>query len=167
MSVVVFAVLCSLIGLTGQGRGAASQPADPVMARLLGRWEGTGTILKQPSTVRMEWAAALDGQFVRLTFQSLIGAEPRSQRFEGHAYYKGTTPAQFVATWFDSSGTVRPIAATSTSDELAAAWGTVDTELGETVYRILSDGRLEVVDRVKGKDGAWREFGRSNLTRAP
>ncbi len=167
MSVVVLALLCSLIVPAGQGRGPASPPADPLMSRLLGRWEGTGTILKQPSTVRMEWAAALDGQFVRLTFQSLIGAAPRSQRFEGHAYYQGTTSARFVATWFDSSGTVRPIAATSTADELAAAWGTADTELGETVYRLLSNDRMEVVDRVKGKDGAWREFGRSVLSRAP
>jgi hypothetical protein len=29
----------------------------------------------------------------------------------------------------------------------------------------VSDRELEVVDRVRGKDGAWRTFGRSTLSR--
>ena len=50
---------------------------------------------------------------------------------------------------------------------LVAAWGTPETEQGETTYRRLSPDQLEVVDRVLGKDGTWREFGRSTLRRVP
>jgi hypothetical protein len=48
-----------------------------------------------------------------------------------------------------------------------ASWGTADTEQGETTYRHVSDRELEVVDRVLGKNGEWREFGRSTLRRVP
>jgi hypothetical protein len=38
-------------------------------------------------------------------------------------------------------------------------------EEDETTYRLTSDSRMEIVDRVKSKDGTWREFGRSVVTR--
>ncbi len=142
-----------------------------MLNQLDGRWEGTGVILGQASRVQMEWARALDGRFMRLTFVSHIGPAPKTQRFEGHAYYQPNQPAgagHFRATWFDSSGLVRPIAATATADAagtLVAAWGTAATELGETTYRLIAPDRMEVVDRVRSKDGTWREFGRSALSR--
>jgi hypothetical protein len=46
-----------------------------------------------------------------------------------------------------------------------AAWGTAETEVGETTYRLTAPDRTEVVDRVKSKDGTWREFGRCTLSR--
>lgn len=144
---------------------AQPAPAMGVLAELEGRWEGTGTILGQPSRVQMEWTPALDARFVRLTFVSHIGPEPKARRFEGHAYYQPAGEGRYRATWFDSSGLVRPIAATSTSGTLVAAWGTAETEVGETTYRLTSADWMEVVDRVKSKDGTWREFGRSTLSR--
>ncbi len=48
-------------------------------------------------------------------------------------------------------------------DALVSQWGTPDTEQGETTYRLLPDGKMDVVDRVKGKDGTWRTFGQSGL----
>ena len=53
----------------------------------------------------------------------------------------------------------------SDGDALVSRWGTPDTEEGETTYRLTSDSRMEIVDRVKSKDGTWREFGRSLVTR--
>ena len=103
----------------------------------------------------------LSGRFVRLTWVSHIGQAPKTQRFEGVAYYQRDRPG-YRATWFDSSGMARPIDAERRAEAIVATWGTLETELGETTYR--PDGRdaVEVVDRVRGKNGEWREFGRTD-----
>lgn len=152
---------------------AAPQPPAPpdraaalaILDRLSGAWTGTGTILGQASTVEMQWTPVLDGRFVRLTFASHIGPPPTTRHFEGHAYYEVRPDGRLRATWFDSSGLTRPIDASVDASSLVAAWGTPETEVGETTYRVVSDGALEVVDRVRGKDGTWRTFGRSTLSR--
>jgi len=136
-----------------------------VLARLDGTWTGTGTILGQASRVEMQWTPVLDGRFVRLTFTSHIGPAPKTQRFEGHAYYEVRPDGAVRATWFDSSGMTRPITAVVEADAIVSAWGTPETEQGETAYRLVSASALLVVDRVRGKDGQWREFGRSTLSR--
>jgi hypothetical protein len=147
---------------------AASQSpgsdTDPV-PRLLGRWSGSGTILGQPSTIELQWTRVLGGTFVRLTHVSRIGPAPKTATFEGHAYYEAQPAGGYRATWFDSSGLTRPITAVAAGDALVASWGSPSTEEGETTYRLLADGQLEVVDRVKGRNGVWREFGRTRLSR--
>jgi hypothetical protein len=40
---------------------------------------------------------------------------------------------------------------------------TPETKVGETTYRLSAEGRLEVTDRVRQRDGAWRAFGQSVL----
>lgn len=148
-------------------------PPDPMLTFMTGRWAGTGTILGQPARVELEWTGVLDGRFARLTWVSHIGTAPKTQRFEGHAYYRRSPLPPYRATWFDSSGMVRPITAAfdrpseNASPALVAHWGTPETEQGETTYRRVSDQELEVVDRVLGKNGEWREFGRSTLGRVP
>jgi hypothetical protein len=139
--------------------------ATALFERLAGVWTGSGTILGQPSTVEMQWTPVLEGRFVRLTFASHIGLPPKTQHFEGHAYYEVRSAGRVRATWFDSSGLTRPIEATVEAASLVAAWGTPETEVGETTYRLVSDRALEVVDRVRGTDGTWRTFGRSTLSR--
>lgn len=42
-------------------------------------------------------------------------------------------------------------------------WGAPGQEQGKSVYRLLADGKLEVVDSVRQPDGNWREFGRFTL----
>lgn len=152
---------------------ATPQPSAPsdraaataILERLAGAWTGSGTILGQPATVEMQWTPVLDGRFVRLTFASHIGPPPKTQHFEGHAYYEVRSDGRVRATWFDSSGLTRPIDATVAAASLVAVWGTPETEVGETTYQLVSDRALEVVDRVRGKDGTWRTFGRSSLSR--
>ena len=151
---------------------AQPPPAPPdraaalsLLERLAGTWTGSGIILGQPSTVEMQWTPVLEGRFVRLTFASHIGPAPKTQHFEGHAYYEVRPDGRVRATWFDSSGLTRPIDATVDTSSLVATWGTPETELGETTYRVVSDRALEVVDRVRGADGTWRTFGRSTLSR--
>ena len=65
--------------------------------------------------------------------------------------------------WFDNTGMFRPLEARRNGDALISRWGTLDTEEGETTYHLLPDGKMDVVDRVKGKDGTWRQFGQSGL----
>lgn len=167
MRLSVAALLTAVWVTVPQDRPSPSPPApDPLHDLFAGRWEGTGTILGQPAGVELTVERVLDGRFTRLLWVSHIGPAGKSQRFEGHAYYRAIGGGRYRATWFDSSGMVRPIDATSTADALVGLWGTAQTEEGETTYRLASTNRLEVVDRVKGKDGTWREFGRSTLTRA-
>ena len=140
---------------------------DPLFSRLVGQWSGTGTVLGQPAKIEMSWTSELGGQFFRLTFRNQM---PKST-FEGHAYYRvplvpSTTlsaGARYRGMWFDNSGMMRPIDATSDGEALISKWGTPDIEEGETTYRLLTDGSMEIVDRVKGKDGTWRQFGQSGL----
>lgn len=145
---------------------AAAQPAsDPILSRLEGRWSGEGTVLNQPAQIEMEWAWALGGRFLRLTFRNTMGAAPKTQVFEGHAYYRPAGDGGYRGTWVDNSGAIRPIDARRDGDAIVAQWGTPDTEVGETTYRLLAADRMEVIDRVRQKDGTWRDFGRTALTR--
>ena len=139
---------------------AAAAP-DPLLSRLQGRWQGGGTVLETSAVVTLSWEWTLDGQFLRLNFTNQMG--PR--RFEGHAYYRAVGKGQYRGTWFDNSGMIRPIDAKQSDDALVANWGTADTERGETTYRLLPSGELEIVDRVLSRDGTWRVFGRVTATR--
>lgn len=132
---------------------------DPLLSRLAGEWIGSGTVLNQPAKIQLEWAWELGGQFLRLTFKN----EMPSTVFEGHAYYRAVGDGRYRGMWFDNSGMFRPLDARQDGDALISQWGTSDTEQGETTYRILPDGKMDVVDRVKGKDGTWRTFGQSGL----
>lgn len=142
-----------------------STAADPLLTRLLGTWNGEGAVLGQPARVRMEWAPTLDGAFVRLTFVNEMGPPDQKRTFEGHAYYRVTATGTYRGTWMDNSGAIRPIEASGTGEALVARWGTPETEEGETTYRLVSATTMEVVDRVKSREGSWREFGRVTVTR--
>ena len=139
--------------------------ADPLLSRLAGQWSGSGTVLKQPAAMHMTWSWELGGQFLRLTFRNEMGTAPKANVFEGHAYYHALGDGRYRGMWFDNSGQLRPIEGRREDNALVSKWGTPETEEGETTYRLLSDSELEVVDRVKSKDGSWREFGRSRLRR--
>ncbi len=131
-------------------------PPDPLLARLAGGWSGEGTVLNVPSKVQLNWEWTLDKQFLRLSFVNQMGL----RRFEGHAYYHALGAGRYRGAWFDSSGMIRPIEATQEGDAIVAKWGTPETEVGETTYRLMPDGSMEIIDRVQGKDGRWREFGK-------
>jgi hypothetical protein len=146
-------------------RFGAQTGADPLLSRLAGTWAGTGTVLDQPAKIEMEWAWQLNGQFLKLSFKNQMGTAPRINVFEGHAYYRAVGDGRYRGMWFDNSGMFRPLDARREGESLVSQWGTPETEQGETTYRLLADGKMEVVDRVKGKDGSWREFGRSKLAR--
>jgi hypothetical protein len=142
-----------------------STAADPFLSRLEGQWNGEGTVLGQPSRIEMEWSWTLNGRFLRLTFRNTMGIAPKTQLFEGHAYYRATGNGRYRGSWMDNSGAIRPIEARQDGEAIVAQWGTPETEVGETTYRLLPGDRMEVIDKVRQKDGAWRDFGRSSLVR--
>jgi hypothetical protein len=152
MHLLLSLVLIAALGQTGQ---------DQLLSRLAGQWSGTGTVLKQPSKISITWTWELNGQFLRLTFRN----EMPKTVFEGHAYYRPTGEGRYRGMWFDNSGMFRPLDARGEGESLVSTWGTPETEEGETTYRLTSDSRMEIVDRVKSKDGTWREFGRAIVTR--
>jgi hypothetical protein len=134
---------------------------DPTLLKLQGHWTGEGKVLNSSARVAMTWEWTLDQKFAKLIFLSHIG----ERRFEGHAYYRAVGVGRYTGTWFDNTGAIRPIEATAQGDSLVAKWGTAETEIGETSYRLLGDGQMEIVDRVQSKDGTWREFGRVRVKR--
>lgn len=153
-------LLLSLVIVAGL---AAQTGKDSVLSRLAGQWSGTGTVLNQPATIEMDWTWELGGQFLKLSFKNVMGTAPKVNVFEGHAYYRGVGDGRYRGMWFDNSGMFRPLEARREGDALVSQWGTPETEQGETTYRLLADGKMDVVDRVKGKDGTWRAFGQSGL----
>lgn len=141
----------------------AAQPvADSFLTRLEGRWVGEGTVLTQAAAIEAEWAWTLDRQFLELVFRNQMSG-PRPTRFEGRAFYRSVGPDVYKGFWIDNSGAIRPIDARREGDALVAAWGTPETEMGETTYTLASPTRLEVTDRVRQRDGTWRTFGQSVL----
>jgi hypothetical protein len=137
-------------------------PPDPLLARLVGEWAGEGTVLETRADVRLTWAWTLDGEFLQLRFVNEMG----KRRFEGHAYYRALGNGRYRGWWFDNSGMMRPIEAVQDGDAIVATWGTPETEVGETTYRLSPSGAMEILDRVRGKNGQWRDFGRTLLTRS-
>ena len=132
---------------------------DQLLTQFAGQWSGTGTVLNQPAKISATWTWELGGQFLRLTFRN----EMPKATFEGHAYYRPSGEGRYRGMWFDNSGMFRPLDAKRDGDALVSKWGTPETEEGETTYRLLPDGKMEVTDRVKSKDGTWRVFGQSGL----
>lgn len=132
---------------------------DALLTRFAGNWTGSGTVLNQPAKISLSWQSELDGQFMRLAFKN----EMPKTTFEGQAYYRPSGPDRYRGMWFDNAGMFRPLEAHRDGDALISKWGTPQTEEGETTYRLMSDTRMDIIDRVKSKDGTWREFGRSSV----
>ena len=165
MQLLLATVLVSALVVQAGTSSTSLRASDPLLARFAGQWSGTGTVLNQPSKIEMSWKWELGGRFMRLTFRNEMGTAPKINVFEGHAYYRPTGDGQYRGMWFDNAGMLRPLDARRDGDALVSKWGTPDTEEGETTYRLLPDGTMEAIDRVKGKDGTWRAFGRSTYKR--
>jgi hypothetical protein len=137
---------------------AAQGPAGS-LDWLVGSWRGAGTRMGAATEARLEVRPALGGRFIELSYVS--------SGFEGRAFYRRLDGARWRGEWFDIRGVHFGIDAVEAGRTLTADWGSDATERGRTVYRLLEDGRLELVDHVTGRDGASREFARHTLSRLP
>jgi hypothetical protein len=127
---------------------------------LAGEWTGGGTHGGRPSKASFAARPALGGRFVELTYRL---ESPFA--FEGRAFYRPVEGGGWKAEWYDSRGLVLPVSATLRGSALTADWGTVGTEQGRTIYRLLADGRLEIVDFVLRPDGTRVEFARQTFVK--
>ncbi len=149
----------------GQSSMATSQ-TDDFPKHLLGQWSGEGRSMGMDSRPRMSWERVLADKFVHLHFRNeMKNAQGKTEVFEGHAYYKTIGAAKFSGNWFDSGGAAHPIRAVFENNVLTALWGTEETQMGRTIYRIVNDSSVEIVDSVRLNDGTWREFSRTLLKR--
>lgn len=140
-------------------KSAASGGAS-LLRNLAGGWIGSGSVLKREAHVELTVAPVLGGRFVRLQWVNNGGRDGR-ELFEGLAIYEERPDGSFAATWWDSQGARHAVTATTSNSTLTARWG----DRGQTAYRLLETGELEVVDSVKKADGSWTEFGRTTLKR--
>lgn len=147
-----------ICGLLFSSLLAASQTSSP-LAGFLGEWNGLGKMFERETAVNLSWAPTLDGKFTRISvvYQSRDDNQPF--RFEGVGYYRADGTG-FSGTWFDSQGNMHPLTARLQDETLTTSWGSASTELGQSVYRLLENGSLEVIDSVQNEAGDWREFAR-------
>ncbi|MEP7270691.1 MAG: hypothetical protein ABI882_04270 [Acidobacteriota bacterium] len=158
--------LLLLITYSQLGNRVHAQVSD-FPSRLLGQWIGEGKTMGMDSRPTMRWERVLANKFVHLHFRNEIkNGQGKVEIFEGHAYYKATGGGNFSANWFDSGGAAHPIQAVFADNALTSKWGTEQTEMGITTYRLVDDNSVEIVDQVRRKDGTWREFSRTLLKRS-
>ncbi len=159
-----------LLAAAGCG-GDPEAPPEPRHGSMQGDWEGTGMTLGLEAHATLSWEEVLDRQFLKLTLRNEMKApDGTTQLFEAHAYYQmgmdtRTGAVQGTGTWFDSRGMVFPIRCVMEETTLRSRWGTPETEEGESIYRMLPDGTMEIVDSVKVPDGAMLEFSRITFRR--
>ena len=141
---LIVAALLAAAWVTGPTHAQPARPrrrSPTLLAFLTGRWDGTGTILGQPARAELEWTPVLDGRFVAAHL-----GEPHRRRRRRRSGSRATPTTSatatggYRATWFDSSGMVRPIdRRASTARPSSPPGARLETELGETTYR--RDGR--------------------------
>lgn len=134
--------------------------------KLKGSWQAKGTSFGMPADIDMTWASALGGRYAQIQYKIVMhGKEGKDQLFEGTAYYKPAGENKYLATWFDSGGDMHPITATNDDTTLTSLWGTPETKMGKTVYKLLDEKSVEVTDFIQKKDGTWQQFGKNTLTK--
>lgn len=159
---VLFLTLISLSPLAVR----ADDSRDPFLNRLNGDWKAQGKAFGMEAKFHMKWAWVLQNRFIQLSYKiEMRGKDGQPQIFEGTAFYKPAANGKYEGTWFDSQRSIHPIAATADSSALTSFWGKPETEQGKSIYRLLDENRIEVVDAVRAKDGSWREFSRNTFGR--
>ena len=144
----------------------ASSQADMFLTRLLGNWQGEGTVLGKAATVQINWEWILNDKFLRLSVRHETNAPNNTKQiFEGQAYYYAQGTDKYAAHWFDSRGVTFTIKSHVEGNTLTSFWGSPDTEEGKSTYQLIDGTTLRVVDAVKQKDGTFREFSSATLKR--
>ncbi len=137
----------------------------PVIAGLIGDWQGEGQLFGQPASFSMSWSWALERRFVKLEFENgLVGDGQVQPVLRAVAFYRVAESGELEGHWFDTRGqTLRlePVAGDST---LTTHWF-AESEQGRTTYRLTGPDKAEVLDEVLA-DGQWRPFGTASYWRS-
>ena len=156
------AISCILILVGAAYASVTERPLE----FLYGEWAGTGKTSGLASEITLTWQLTLGGRFTTIQLHNRMSDE-RGQQFvfEGIGYYQADDEHHFSGVWVDSRGDIHPLTAALEGQSLLATWGTEETELGRSVYRLRPDGDLEVTDSVMNEEGEWRVFGQHILER--
>jgi hypothetical protein len=139
--------------------GSTVAQETPFINNFIGSWNGEGELLGAKAKFKMTWEWVLERQFTRLTFQNaLVQDQGETVVLKAQAFYRHHGNERFQGTWFDSRGMVLPLEANVEDSALVTRWGSPETEQGKTIYRLRSDGHIEVNDFVL-KNNDWKSFG--------
>ena len=167
---LLLSILLPLL-ILGARPAAASQMRAPFeLEWLVGTWEGGGKHSGRDSKAILKADFSLGGRYVELSYRLDLGDPKESAflrgTFEGRAFYWPLEDGGWKAFWFDSWDNRLPVSARVEGQMLTADWGDAGTQRGRTIYRLLPDGRLEIVDFLRSPGGKQREFARQTLVRA-
>lgn len=159
---IAVSLLLAILGLERApliAQGAPPSDLPPVFEALEGRWSGSGTLLGRPASFQMTWEVRAGG-FVTLslsnaTVDSLGNATPI---LDAMAIYRARGRSA-VGVWMDSRPQSIQLTAQVTDSAVVTTW-VAEAESGETVYRLLADGGVESIDRVRS-GGDLQVFGRA------
>ena len=158
--IITFGILSATLVLS---TSVAAQ--DSPLAPFVGSWKGSGQLFGFDAQFEMSWERVLNDKFVLLTFRnSFIDGSGKERTLKARAFYKSTGEGTLQGTWFDSRGKIIPLESVIDDSTLTTLWGTAETELGRTIYRVVSDDEVEVNDYIS-KDGEWQKFGHASYHR--
>ena len=152
----------------GEALAAEAQLPQPSTSDwLVGKWIGTGTLLGRQALFTMDWSTAKPGAHLRLEFgNAFLDTAGRAQPLmAATALYLVQPDRTLTGSWYDSRGKVLTLRGTQGDSTLAIEWQAPE-ERGRTIYRLVQQGVVEVIDSVETRQG-WREFGRALHRRYP
>lgn len=160
-------LLATFLTLSIVAFGQTNSTNNDFLKRFIGTWNGEGKITGLDSKIVMTWENALDEKFIKLSFRNEMKRKDGGiQIFEGIAFYKAKDAQKYQGNWFDSGGEAHPIDAQVDGNALTSIWGTEGAKLGRTIYRLIDEQKMEVVDSVKLPNRTWYEFGRAFYVRS-
>lgn len=121
----------------------------------LGEWKGTGTLMGNKANFEMKWEQVLNDQFLKLTFEN--GFSDGSFSMQANAYYQLKSDGTFTGYWFDSRGISFPLKGIHSSASITTEWENSGIEKGQSEYKILESGEIQVSDFVF-RDGTYQKF---------
>ncbi len=139
---------------------------ETIFDKLKGRWMASGTSFGNPAEIEMSWQKTLQDKFFQIHYKIASRVKNEDRVFYGTAYYRTDSAHHHSATWFDSGGEMHPITASDDGKALVSIWGVPGKKLGKTIYTILDDNSVEIVDYIQKKDQTWKEFSRNVLRRS-
>ena len=156
MSTMKILFLAAIFSLLGISKITSQTFFDDVIGKT---WVGKGTIMKTPTEFKMNWSKTLDNQFLRLDFQNQMNTKNEKVIFSATAFYKVKCDSIISGTWFDSQGNMYTLTGEFSNKKLTVNWGTLEKQVGKTVYEINIKGKIEVNDYVinNGKEVQFGE----------
>ena len=162
-AITILVFLSTLVASGAQGE----QSSQSIFQLLEGTWQSNGPAFGQTAHSTMQWQPTLDGRYFRVNYDIAFGAEDApTSSFTGVGYYRMDSDAETInGFWADNTGDLHPIEASVSADRILSTWGEQGKKLGQTEYRVLDGGDVEVTDWI-WRDGEFRQFNQNSFKKA-